>query len=285
MNDFYITLPSNTLPENTTAKFAVHLPTKLTLQGQWEVSLSEIQYPHSWNNIHGSVLADETKDNVINVTFENNLTISVFVPSGYYGTIHELLGAIQYGKEHASRSIEKGLEQMEKLKKKKVVKKFRKDLTSKHAKAIRFGFMFEFDETLQRVRFKQFPTKIRSVVLSDRLKYMLGFDNTKLMKSKQKASFQPDIYGGFYSLFVYCSLVEPQIVGNVTAPLLRNVHIHGLHGDMVEKLFHAPHYVPVIAKEVDRIEIDIKDDNNQSVPFQFGKTVVKLHFRKKRNLL
>ncbi len=29
----------------------------------------------------------------------------------------------------------------------------------------------------------------------------------------------------------------------------------------------------------------MKDDDNQSVPFQFGKTVVKLHFRKKRSLL
>ncbi len=26
MNDFYITLPSNTLPTNTTVKFSVHLP-------------------------------------------------------------------------------------------------------------------------------------------------------------------------------------------------------------------------------------------------------------------
>ncbi len=90
---------------------------------------------------------------------------------------------------------------------------------------------------------------------------------------------------GFYSLYVYCSLVEPQIVGNVMAPLIRSVHINGNYGDIIEKLYQTPHYVPVVAKEVDRIEIDIKGDDNQSVPFQFGKTVVKLHFRKKRSLL
>ncbi len=50
-------------------------------------------------------------------------------------------------------------------------------------------------------------------------------------------------------------------------------------------MFYLSHYVPVVAKEVDRIQIDIKDDSNLSVPFQFGKTVVKLHFRKKRALL
>jgi hypothetical protein len=290
MNDFYLTLPSNTVPENRTSNFSVHLPTKLDLQGKWEVALSEIQYPHSWTNINGSTTKDGAYENCIDVTFENNLTVSLFVPRGYYGTIREFLAAIEYAKDYTSKGIQKAAKRMELLKKnlkKKdtVMKKFRKQLEVRHGKDLITGFQLEFDETLQRVRCKLFPGKVRMVKFSERLQYMLGFDSPTITKSKQLATFQPDLRGGFYSLYIYCSLVEPQIVGNVTAPLLRNVHIEGLHGDMVEKLYHTPHYVPVIAKQVDRIEIDIKDDKNQSVPFQFGKAVVKLHFRKKRALL
>jgi len=68
-------------------------------------------------------------------------------------------------------------------------------------------------------------------------------------------------------------------------PLLCNVHVHGNHGDIIEKMFDTPHYVPVLANEVDRVQIEIKDDRNQLVPFDFGKVVVKLHFRKTKRLL
>lgn len=285
MNDFYVTLPSNTSPENRTGNFSVHLPNNLDLQGKWEVALSEIQYPHSWNNMHGTVNQSGRADNYIDVTFTNKLTVSVFVPGGYYGTIHELLAAIEYGKQQTSQRLQKAVKRLQSVKREKTVKIFRKQLLAKHVNDIVRGFQLEFDETLQRVRCKLYPGQVRMITFSERLQYMLGFANKKIVLSKRLAQFQPDLRGGFYSLYIYCSLVEPQIVGNTIAPLLRNVHIEGYHGDIIEKLYHTPHYVPVIAKEVDRIEIDIKDDKNQSVPFQFGKTVVKLHFRKKRSLL
>ena len=53
---FYLTLPSNTslqyYPENTVAQFTTQLAHPIDLQGQWEVRLAEIQYPHSWHNIN-----------------------------------------------------------------------------------------------------------------------------------------------------------------------------------------------------------------------------------------
>jgi hypothetical protein len=275
MNDFYLTLPSNTVPENTTSKFSVHLPNKLSLHGSWEVALVEIQYPYSWNNLQ------ETKsgwsDNRIDITFKDNSTQSMFVPSNHYDTIHDLLGAIEYTKIQTNRRIKKSMTYTTTKRKSK--------LNVISITNFRNGFFFEFEETLKRVRCRMQSDYITNIKLSPRLQYMLGFKHQVLKKAKTLASFQADIRGGFYSLFVYCSLVEPQVVGNVTAPLLRNVHISGLHGEMIEKLFQTPHYVPVVLKEIDRIEMDIKDDNNLSVPFQFGKTVVKLHFRKKRSIL
>ena len=42
-----------------------------------------------------------------------------------------------------------------------------------------------------------------------------------------------DFRRGFESLYVYSSIVEPRLVGDKIAPLLRIVPIIGLHGEMV----------------------------------------------------
>lgn len=306
MTDFYLTLPSNTVTENTTANFSVHLPRKLQLQGRWEVALVEIQYPYSWNNVSDKssqrhsgeerkwidkVLhfdSDISKsENWIHVYFANDTFAAIFVPAGHYGTIRQLLGAIEYGKKLASLGIDDAL--------KTTALPEGYNLLPEHSDYIKFGFSFHFEQTIKRVICRIWDGKVKYIGLSPKLQYMLGFDKSGIdfrddddaetKEQSTEAKFHPDLRVGFYSIYVYCSLVEPQIVGNVTAPLLRSVHIDGTYGDIVEKLYQSPHYVPVVAKEVDRIEIDIKDDNDQSVPFQFGKTVVKLHFRKKRALL
>ncbi|CAH3136020.1 unnamed protein product, partial [Porites lobata] len=52
---FYLHLPSNSsldkFPHNTLTEYRVSLPQTLNLTGEWEVALTEIHYPHSWNNI------------------------------------------------------------------------------------------------------------------------------------------------------------------------------------------------------------------------------------------
>lgn len=44
--------------------------------------------------------------------------------------------------------------------------------------------------------------------------------------------------------------------------------------------FNPIQYLPVMDNQADSIEINIKRDNGEPVPFQDGKVVVKLHFRK-----
>jgi len=53
MEQFYITLPSNTQTDvnNTQSKYTVRLPQRLRLQGDWECGLCEIIYPHNWLTI------------------------------------------------------------------------------------------------------------------------------------------------------------------------------------------------------------------------------------------
>ena len=107
-------------------------------------------------------------------------------------------------------------------------------------------------------------------------------DGTKLAREMIIAEANPDIHAGQYSLFVYCNVVRPQIVGNTLAPILRAVSIRGRYGEVINELYDNPHYVPVLKKEFDNIEINISDDMGHLVNFNYGKVFVKLHFRMKQ---
>ena len=75
-------------------------------------------------------------------------------------------------------------------------------------------------------------------------------------------------------------IIDAQVVGDSLVPLLRIVNIDGDDGEIITKTFDNPFYVAVSRKFVDRIQCNIKDDTNQLVPFESGKVIVTLHFKK-----
>ena len=88
-----------------------------------------------------------------------------------------------------------------------------------------------------------------------------------------------DLRRGLESLYVYSSIVEPSIVGDKIAPLLRIVPITGRHGEMVTTRFDHAQYIPVLSREFGSVETEIRDDTGRPVPFERGKVTVTLHFR------
>ena len=52
---FYVALPSNAslavFPNNTATSYRVKLPQTIDLDGNWEVGLYSITYPHTWYNL------------------------------------------------------------------------------------------------------------------------------------------------------------------------------------------------------------------------------------------
>lgn len=93
------------------------------------------------------------------------------------------------------------------------------------------------------------------------------------------------INGTIQSLYVYTSIVKPSLVGDTEAQLLRRVEVptDKAFGETCVINYHNPHYHDLVTHEFDRIEIDIKDDTNQTVEFAFGRTEITLHFKKKTN--
>jgi hypothetical protein len=58
VTQFYLHLSSNSsldkFPNNTVSEYRVGLQETISLTGEWEVALTEIHYPHSWNNVQGN---------------------------------------------------------------------------------------------------------------------------------------------------------------------------------------------------------------------------------------
>ena len=152
------------------------------------------------------------------------------------------------------------------------------------------SIQFSYDQILKWIVVTIDKNVIEGIGFSNQLQYMLGLDEgvtsgplvRYLTHTKTTAKYPVDLRTGFYAMFVYCDIVESQILGNVQVPLLRIVPTEGKYGDIINTTFQNPHYVPVLKKQFSTVEISIKDDRNRLVPFDFGKCILKLHFRKKR---
>jgi hypothetical protein len=121
--------------------------------------------------------------------------------------------------------------------------------------------------------------------LSEPLSNILGlegrqsFDGEKSYKSPNVI----DLNRGFYSIFVYCDIVEHVPVGDTSAPLMRALNVKRKYGDVIHRAFDTPMYLPVQKKQFDTIEVNIMTDTGQPVPFEVGKSLVTLHFKRSSN--
>lgn len=92
---------------------------------------------------------------------------------------------------------------------------------------VNFACRLLFDSQINRFTFNLDSAFIERVEMSEQLSYILGFDKQQLTETTT-AKFMPDLKGGVSSFYVYApGLIEPMMIGDVTAPVLRAVTIRG----------------------------------------------------------
>ena len=92
-----------------------------------------------------------------------------------------------------------------------------------------------------------------------------------------------NLYFGDQSLFIYCDIAAFTHVGDSVEQLLRVVPIKtDTAFETVMVRFDIPHYSAVVKTFIETIAVDICMDLGKDVPFQSGKSLVKLHFRPAR---
>ena len=112
---------------------------------------------------------------------------------------------------------------------------------------------------------------------------MLGFSPNNVISKTSTAEQAVDLEHSFHDLYVYCDIIQSQYVGDALIPLLRIVPMEGKDGERISKSFIRPQYLPVSRREFETIEVNIKRDTGESVPFELGKVLLTLHFRHSRS--
>jgi hypothetical protein len=143
-----------------------------------------------------------------------------------------------------------------------------------------FGCRIEFDRNTNRFTIRINTKIIKSFEMSEQLAYMSGFEKSVINESTT-ARFMPDLNGGVSSLHVYSpGLIEPMIIGDVYAPVLRIVTIRGAQDEIIEEQFIAIQYHKILVKEISEIFVEIRTSNGALMPFQYGTCTLTLHFKK-----
>ena len=256
-NMFYVTLPSNSshkyFPQNTLTHYTTQLPQPIHLSGDWECGLVEIQYPRTWYVVH----QDEVRYTLehTDAAHKNKHSILTLEP-GYYASANALAKALMAQLRNTNDTA-----------------------LQDHADDV----AFTFDEVSGTYSIK---TKTSMALgLSPRLQELMNLPygwiapQTNLLRvgSADLKSITPTLY-------VYTDIIEPRVVGDVMAPLLRLVPAKGKYGTHTAKTFQHVEHIPLRTKDFTTIHIDIRDDTGEPIPFEYGKVVVTLHFRQRRAL-
>lgn len=264
-DQFYITLPSDSsmkyFSENTTTRFTTQLPRHIELVGGWEVALAEIQYPLSFLtigeefnqvrlHIHHSEKPAAVFTDIAEKTEDRRVSATVHpLEPGVYTDVQEIIRVLN-ATEGLNRHIGFGQRGGR--------------LVAARTCRCKTGHYLSF---------------------SPRLYTCLGFDKmTTNIESTLEAKQPVDILSEIPAqMFVYCSIVEPRIVGDISAPLLRIIPTIGksFHKGRLELRTLSPaHYLPVMLTSFRTIEIDIRGPMGRPMPFADGTLTATLHFKR-----
>ena len=270
MDHFYVTLPSNSSEAyygtqplcNYKTRLAkpLHLPPE-----EWEVGLAEIIYPHTWNNIIGAKLD-------IRYLEEGNWTWhEVIIPNALYETPEQLIDTLN---EAVQRALPEGLGDRIRL--------YYHALTRKFSAYVAGGYMIRlYKELATTLGYEDKVTVLKHTRGEEPFGVEEKANRVVYNNDKHLAPLTVDLNRGLHTFFVYCSIVEYQLVGDANVPLLRTVAVRGRNGDVVVHSFDNVHYVGVGRSTFQEVEVHITDDTGLEVPFGHGRVIVKLHFRKK----
>ena len=248
---FTVIIPHNSshsyFPDNSLSKFSVYLPHELNFETKYEVALTEILYTNNFYNIY---------EGAIEISYyvaDNHSYQQLAIPNGYYD-LDSFIITFNYLKSICESEIQDKIELIN----------------------------FNFSNKL-KIKIKNNRHNIK-IKFSKKIAHKLGFkcETENLIITSTKVSDYPvNFLKGISLMNVYTNIIEPQIVGNNFVSLLRSVTIDSQKiNDHIFTEFENLHYIPVSLNNIRRIEIDIRNEYNDPIPFRSGEVMVTLHFRK-----
>ena len=144
-------------------------------------------------------------------------------------------------------------------------------------------YKFTYDPKIERMKV-EVPIGYE-IHFDSLIQNVLGFSNLKSVKAgTTKADARPVLRQGIHNLYIYTNIIEYSRVGNIEAPLLRTLPLSTVQKQMINREFINRVYAPINRNIISRIDISIRDDAGEVVPFDHtGTTVLTLEIRAKRS--
>ena len=301
-DSFYVHLLSNVESDqsyrvNTVANFTTKLAEKISFDEQWEVGLSEISYTKSWYNIKKNIFIDVFTSE----TGAKYGSHECYIRAGFYPSIDVLIDEIN----KQMKCLERGkLKDM--IKRSPIIRYdpivnrtyVQPGITNENKFYVYPSLNKELEQLLgfsfyENENYFSFfwNRKEERMANTQEIGLKKIIDYTRLVENSSQDHFVMELQSRYsvqfnvcdMHLLVYCSIIQPILVGNTYSKLLRQVEIPRdvRFGDQCVVRYLEPFYYPVLSQEIDTIEIHIKDDSNNTIPFDFGRSSITLHFRKK----
>ncbi|GFY40910.1 uncharacterized protein TNIN_178011 [Trichonephila inaurata madagascariensis] len=124
--------------------------------------------------------------------------------------------------------------------------------------------------------YESIPDNLDGMYLEDCFSQLLGFEPGEI-KGKLESPYIADPNASFPLIYVYCDLAEPRIGGDVLAKLLKIVKFEGKDGEVVNAQYTRLHYVPVIRRHLQTVEMALILHSGDLVPFERGRVIAMLH--------
>lgn len=279
-SQFYIHLPSDSslgvYPDNTIARYSTKLSKTIDLDGQYEVGLSEIIYPTNYFNFDNrekeykfwiqtvvKTVNPETREEEV----VDNIRKRRLVRNGNFKSLDDFLTTFnrQIAEEMTEIELPSSCIKFAKSDEDRIVLV----VNTPRDRPILGGIYFAMSPKLSR-----------------RLGYEDQIEPTSLsvnQRLRAKNSFELNM--GKTIMYIYSDVISHSLVGDVSAPLLRACNLPLLpHDNSIHLTFPDIHYKPLQKLDFDTIDISINTEEGLPMPFQSGKVLITLHFRRIHNL-
>ena len=322
--NFWMVLPSNSNmnsdPKNRPEKYTVRLRTPLKFDtidqdtSAWEVALISFDYTNMFINVPDTVVRCwvgtasvrnprvEEKPKAIRATYENMNQISRFlvqrmlqgddadlsrenvvfgeflIPAGMYQTVQDL-GKVfcekfdEVFKPHYGIALK-----METDPTTKVV-----TFRNNNNETVRYFFT---DQLIPRIFgcAATTPDWLRKLGAEGRLENRPALQ--QIYSMAEVGSDPPKMHHRFHTMYVYCDIIQYQVVGDTDAQLLAMIPISDGWAERKQYIASNPNYVSLCKSHVSDISIWIYDDrgNKMAFPERPDPINISLRFRKKQGL-
>lgn len=250
-------------PDNKLSKFRTVLPMKNGLDlssGAWEVALSEIVFPAMMNNI-----TDGGEFRFRNYVGDDSIP-SQKIGNGSYRSVADVMDAMM-------------------------------DKYSPHYRTLGSLWTYSVNPVTRILSIKLNNQTAYLEIISNDLSTMLGIPNNgqRLGVGPHKSAFPVDMQRA-YTMFVYTDIIEPQIVGDTLAPLLRSVAMYSsvqatsnndilyCRQTQIVKAFDHLEFKRVSGTTINTILIELHNETGQLMQFiDIGRVSLTLLFRRNKS--